>query len=103
MLSLSKLYVLKVTLMMFRCYNKELPKVITNLFVRNEEVHQYNTRRKACLCVPNAKLNCLCQSFRIKGVHWWNFFLEKVDSKCSLPSFKRKIKEYILTHDIQIK
>ena len=92
-LPLHKIYVLRTTTFMFKCYHHLLPIIFDNMFIRNEEVHNYQTRFKTHLRVPAAKLLCLRQSVRVKGVYWWNYFHDKLNINCSLNVFKKSIKK----------
>ena len=70
------------------------------MFIRNEEVHNYQTRFKTHLRVPAAKLLCLRQSVRVKGVYWWNYFHDRLNINCSLNVFKQSIRKYLAYHPI---
>ena len=80
---------------MFKCYRYYLPAIFDNMFVRNEDIHNYETRSKSQFCVPSAKLLCLRQSVRVKGVFWWNFFFNKITHDCSLDVFKMLLRKYL--------
>ena len=94
-LQMNQVYILKVSIFMFKCYRFYLPDIFDKMFVRNKDIHNYETRSKLQFCVPSAKLVCLRQSMRVKGVYWWNFFHNKITHDCSLNVFKLQLRKYL--------
>ena len=94
-LQLSKVYIFRITLFMFKCFHKLVPDVVNDMFVRNEDIHDYNTRSKFKYHIPSANLTCLRQSVRIKGIYWWNYYFDKLDRNCSFNAYKNSLRKYL--------
>jgi len=83
---------------MFRFYSCSLPPVFDSMFTLNYAVHNYGTRQNQELHVPLVRTNLTKMSIRYHGVITWNFTLKKIDIIGSLPSFTRKLKNYIINN-----
>ena len=53
---------------MFRLKNLTGPSILRELFTESRDVHDYNTRQKNELHVPNATRNYLQRTISYKGV-----------------------------------
>ena len=60
-LTIENLYILKILMCMYKIHHGLLPPVLDHMFVRNNAVHNYNTRGSSLFRTPVAKLKCLSQ------------------------------------------
>ena len=99
-LQLYKVYVYKIANVMFQVKHKIAPKVLHDMFVLNRECHNYETRQSDHFHVPQAKRNYLQRSITYKGVQVWNYVCKYVDYDCSILSFKKALRRFLITTDI---
>ena len=102
LLNLSQLYTFAINMFMFKFTYRLLPPVFTDMFVYNSSVHTYQTRQDYLLHVPLSQSVVLSNSIRIKGVTIWNAIHKCVNIECSLACFKRKLKDFLLSHNVNI-
>ena len=78
---------------MFKSSNNMLPNVISNLYIKNNEIHSHFTRNINLLRIPKGTLNFTTISARI-----WNEIVTKIimDQHVSIPKFKTMLKSYLL-------
>ena len=67
-----------------------------NLFVRNSNIHNYNTRNK------NKLRSFIYKNFRYISVHIWNNITDKIDTDTSLLTFKKQLKILLFIDEITI-
>ena len=73
----------KYFLIMYRYSNNPLPECISLLYLRNDSIHQHNTRGCHQLRVlPGAK------TFRNKSARTWNVLINTFNSNVSMSIFK---------------
>ena len=75
---------------MYKFHHDQLPPVLENMFLRNNNSHNYNTRGGNLFKTPSAQLKCLSQTVKNKGVFWWNKLVKQIDINCSLSVLKKK-------------
>ena len=84
---------------MYRVHHKVAPILLTELFIRNSEIHSHNTRSQNKLRVPNFKLDVLKYSVRVVGVYFWNFINDNVDCYCSLTAYRYSLRQFIMGNE----
>ena len=85
---------------MYKYSHGLLPKVMNELYVKNSEVHRYNTRRSHLLHVPNG---IHTRHFCYRSVLIWNeLTIQGVEYNVSLTSYKLKLKFYLQYNDLNI-
>ena len=52
--------------------------------------------------IPLAKTAMVKRSLRYRGVTVWNYISDKFDYNCSISVYKKKLKKYLLSHEITI-
>ena len=72
------------------------PPLIDNITNRNSNIHNYQTRQHNRLHIPVCRTTMMSRTFRHKGVQTWNNLIDNVDSNCTFPSYKKKLKYYLL-------
>ena len=73
-----------------------VPQYLSNYFIRNYNVHGYNTRRKADLHLPKPKLSLGKRTFIFSGTALFNSLPCKIQEAVSLSSFKNLVKAHFI-------
>ena len=73
--------------------NNMLPNVISNLYIKNNEIHSHFTRNSNLLRIPKGTPNFTTISARV-----WNEIVTKIimDQHVSISKFKTMLKSYLL-------
>ena len=100
-LTLRKLVIHRIALLMFKFNIGILPQPTMQLFIRNTDVHNHNTRTKDSLHVQMGRSERTYANVSFHDVHIWNILSHHVQTDISYASFKHVSKLYIHTHDIQ--
>ena len=82
--------------LVFKCLHNLVPQYLSNYFIRNYNVHGYNTRRKADLHLPKPKLSLGKRTFRFSGTALFNSLPCKIQEAVSLSSFKNLVKAHFI-------
>ena len=82
--------------------NNQLPTSLMNIFRTNEDVHNYNTRSIKKLHKPLITTNIRKFSISYKGVDIFNNLPSDLKKTRCQSTFKRKLKNFILTNQIKI-
>ena len=98
-LTLPEIHVFKTALFMYRIHHDIAPVSFNNMFVRNSQIHNYDTRSRSKYHVPAFKLDTMKLTIRVKGVYIWNFVNDNVDAFCSLASFKISLRKFLLGNE----
>ena len=99
-LNFKKLVIQRIALLMFKYNMGVVPHPITDLFARNNERHNYNTRQTHDLQINTGRGEIVYKLFSFHGVHIWNHISRKIPVDVSYASFKNLIKTYLQTNDI---
>ena len=93
LLPLEKIFFSRVGLVMFKCSNNMLPNVISNLYIKNNEIHSHFTRNSNLLRIPKGTPNFTTISARV-----WNEIVTKIimDQHVSISKFETMLKSYLL-------
>ena len=92
LLSLEKIFFSRDGLVMFKCSNNMLPNVISNLYIKNNEIHShfiYFYLLRIPKCTPN---------FTTISARVWNEIVTKIimDQHVSISKFITMLKSYLL-------
>ena len=82
------LVVHRIGILIFKNYLGYVPNVVHNLFTTNASIHDYNTRNKHKLRAAYGKHNFMHNNFRFVGTQIWNYIIDHLDIKVSLPKLK---------------
>ena len=77
-LTLSKLYILKVHIFMNKFDNNTLPELFSSMFTTNSQIHTYPTRTSSNLHIPIENLKMAYRTVRYSGVKIWNNMKSKI-------------------------
>ena len=74
--------------LVYKCLNMLVPQYLCNYFIRNYNVHSYETRRRTNLHLPKPKLGLGKRSFKYLGMVFFNLLSRYIQKAESLSSFK---------------
>ena len=94
-LPFKKLVIHRIGIQMFKFNIGLSPVPLNNLFVRNSNIHNYNTRNKNKLRSAIGRHKFIYKNFRYISVHIWNNITDKIDTDTSLLTFKKQLKIFI--------
>ena len=83
--NLKKILIHRISLMMLNI----VPKYISMMFQKNNEIHKHNTRKCNSLHSSVGKLETTYKSFSFHAINIWNYMLRHVSIHTSSESFKR--------------
>ena len=96
LLKLSQIYSFFIMTFVFKFTKGMLPKVFLPFFQRNCEVSSKTTRNSHKLYQPKFKTTLYKNSFKYQCVIEWNAKIDDIDDKCSVHTFKKRIKAILL-------
>ena len=99
LLNIKEIYIYCVQLFMYKYHHRILPSVFSDLYVRNNSVHEYETRQQNLLHVPLIFTKPLSKSVRISGVTLYNHFSNLLCLRVSYVTYKGTLKRYIIDND----
>ena len=73
------------------------PVALNNLFARNSNIRNYNTRNKNKLLSAIGRHKFIYKNFRYISVHIWNNITDKIDTDTSHLTFKKQLKVLLFT------
>ena len=68
-----------------------MPPSLDTLFMKNKDVHQYNTRGASNLRTPRIRTTMAARFITTTGVNLWNDFSTKIDPSIKISNFKNKL------------
>ena len=86
--------------MMYKHSLNIVPKYISMMFQKNNEIHKHNTRKCNSLHSSVGKLETTYKSFSFHAINIWNYMLRHVPIHISYESFKRLTKVHIQENNI---
>lgn len=97
-LPLPVLYEMQLLILIYKCmyFGEQLPLLFQNYFVKNENLHPYNTRQNLNLYVSSAKCISGFKRSTNRGSKLWNDLPNHIKIKSSLHTFKKKLKTYFI-------
>ena len=101
-LPFKKLVIHRIGIQMFKFNLGLSPVALNNLFVRNSNIHNYNTRNKNKLRSAIGRHKFIYKNFRYISGHIWNNITDKIDTDTSLLTFKKQLKILLFTDEITI-
>jgi hypothetical protein len=97
-LPLPLLYEMQLLMLIYKCmyYSEDLPLLFQNYFIKNDNLHSYNTRQNLNLYVSSAKYMAGLKRSTNRGSKLWNELPNNIKTKSSVYTFKKKLKNYFL-------
>jgi hypothetical protein len=99
-LQLSKLYDYKMLMFLFKLENRKIPEVISSKFVRNRDVHMYNTRHANNYVIPKLNLELYKRSHFYNAIVLYNKASRLFNFSCSYVKYKLQVKDYLKSNNI---
>ena len=81
-------------ILVFKCLNNLAPPYLSDYFIRNCNVHSYNTRKRNDMHLPKPKLTLGKRTFRYSGALHFNNLPTTIKEATSLPIFKNLLRLY---------
>ena len=97
-LKLKDLIKLQTCILMYKANNGSLPSHIQLNFVKNKEVHKYNTRQKNDFFCPQVYTKLRKMSVNRYGIDVWNDLPTYIKDCKSISKFKKGIKLLLLNN-----
>ena len=97
LLKLHDIHLFQLGFFMFSFKNSTLPSKFNNLFFMNSQIHNYNTRSAHSFHLPLCRTNTRLFSIYFQGPKFYNSFNSVITGSSSSASFKRKLKEILLS------
>lgn len=99
-LKINDLYTFQLAQFMYQYHYNRLPPDLLDqdYFVTNKDIHSYNTRHRNNLHVPLTNTRLAENIPRIQGALLWNSLHSTLKQSPSLPIFKRRLKDHLLTN-----
>ena len=82
-------------ILVFNCLNNLAPPCLSDYFIRNCNVHSYNTRKRNDMHLPKPKLTLGKRTFRYSGALHFNNLPTTIKEATSLPIFKNLLRLYV--------
>ena len=101
-LTLQKLYVFSVQLFMFKFYSGMLPRVFSDFFVANADVHNQDTRQRHLYHTPFVHSEQTRRRVWVTGVQTHHLFSSIIEYNCSVGQYKKFLKRHLIFHDIYL-
>ena len=70
------------------------------MFIRNNELHNYNTRNNTTLYVLIGTTETTYTTFRFHGIYIWNLISDRITTDFSYSSFKHILNRHIQTLEL---
>ena len=77
-----------------------VPKPISQLFIKNNEYHDYNTRHRSFLHFSVGISKAIYRSFSFHGINIWNYLKLHVLIDVSYICLKKLTLSYLIANDI---
>ena len=100
-LNLKQIVIHRIMLMMYKNMLNILPKFISMMFKKNNEIHNYNTRRGNSLHTSVGKHENMYKCFSFHAINIWNYMIRYIPINIPYTRFKRLTKVYIQNNDIK--
>ena len=86
---------------MYKIHFEMFPDIFGDMFVRNSDIHGYNTRQSDNYHVQIWNLEMVRRSIRIQGVHYWNLIHNQINCNVTFVTFKYHVKKFLSENDLQ--
>jgi hypothetical protein len=96
LLNLNQICRYKTIIFMFKFVKGMLPSIFHEMFTRNCTMR---TRQRYNLKIPQCRTSAFQKTMRYQGVKEWNSICETLDHLCSVHSFKKRAKKFLLAQN----
>ena len=98
-LSVFKLYMMKLAVVTFKSYHRFSIESIKELFTEVENVHDRDARQSREYHVPFTRNEIVRKSFKYRTAKLWNHLFDILEINCSVACFKHYVKSYLTNND----
>lgn len=95
-LKVPELYTWQLGKYMYRSFMGSLPHYLQICFMRNKDLHNYQTRHQLNLCVPSHKKNLFHKSLFCNGPVVWNSLDQALKTLTTMTKFKKQLKKRLI-------
>ena len=95
-LSVFDVYIFWLSMFAFKYENDLLAECFTGFFIKNNEIHSYETRQAEKMHVPKYNKTVAQKIVRYRCVKVWNYVSTIMSTQCSIISFKSNLKSFFL-------
>ena len=96
-LTIFDIHKIQIAILMYYVKHNLAPRNITNLFLYNQDYHQYDTRSHSKFHYPLTRSQSTLNSFKSVGPRIWNSLSPDVTSCTNITSFKAKLKRSMIS------
>jgi hypothetical protein len=96
LLKVSQIYTFFSLLFIFKYLSKMLPDIFDDFFVQNKSIARRSTRQDCLMFVPNFRTTFYGRTLKVFGVRIWNEKCANSNRKCSIHTYKKKLKLQIM-------
>ena len=82
---------------MYQLSANELPNVFLHMFRRHCIIHNYPTRQRDAYHLPRTRTIFAKKTIMFTGPKFWNELPNDIALCCTISSFKRKLKQHLLS------
>ena len=86
---------------LYKYVNIQLPGKFYNYFINNHEFHNYDTRSREVMHIPNSRLEIRKETIRNAGPALWNSIPIHIKNASTNELFKRDLKPHLLSSQVQ--
>jgi hypothetical protein len=91
-LSIYNVYKYRLFIFVYKVVNNIVPSSVSNMFIRNQDVHSHNTRQCRNFCVPKATAESTKMNIVYNSIKLFNDTNDEIDYYVSIYKFKKLIK-----------
>ena len=101
-LKIDEIFKYSMGIFMFKFYHHKLPALFTMMFKNITDVHKHRTRSTSNLFMPTCTTTRMQKSLRYCGPKMWNYIVKHSDIKCSIGTFKKRMKKISRSPDFEL-
>ena len=96
-LKFSDLFHFQTGQFMYQFNKKELPMAFSNMFTKNNSIHNYPTRQANSFHLPLNRTSFASKTVSFYGPKYWNSLAADIKTTPSLNCFKKKLKKHLIS------
>ena len=96
-LTLQQVFQNNCLIFIYKCIKENKFPNFSNRLVRNNNIHQYNTRNNEDFRLPGGRLEIFRNAYLVQGLHLWNTLDMSIRNCSNLDTFKQNIKKICFT------
>ena len=99
-LPLHKIYIYKIGILMFKFNHDLLPSIFNKVFIKNSQIHSYNTRQlfHVPLIIRSKRQSTVVYQGPIIGT----YFSQRLNHNCTINTYKKHLRTYLRLNTISL-